>query len=335
MLGVPLQEVHRLATIYQLIEYATSVKPRALQVLLKDHDEAYYLDPDLYLTADISELSAELAASEGGLLVTPHFLTPPTPEAPLKEGHLLTVGIYNLGFCGVDRRAAEFLDWWCDRLRTQCLVEPLNGLFVDQKWVDIGADLFRGRALRHPGYNIGIGNLYERPLDREDGQLVVTTTGDPLRLFHFHAFDPDRPTELSTRFRWSTADVRQGNDTLDALCVEYADSLKAHARGLTIPDYPYNFDRKGKELSRQIRRAYRLDWEDHGRLPSPFLPDDEQEWASWRRSAWRRMGRSLVGDAAKSARLVLPEEAGRLMAKAPRLRARIRNDYVEDSGLWG
>ena len=77
---------------------------------------------------------------------------------------MLLVGVYNLGFCAVDRRAREFLDWWWSHLSNECLYDPLSGLFVDQKWMDIGSTLFEAGNFRHSGYNVGVANLPERPL---------------------------------------------------------------------------------------------------------------------------------------------------------------------------
>ena len=95
----------RLATIYDLVEMATAVKPLLLKALLADAEQAAYLDPDTYVTSPMVELSPDLDATDGGILLTPHFLDPVPPGAELTEGHLLTVGVYNLGFCAVDRRA--------------------------------------------------------------------------------------------------------------------------------------------------------------------------------------------------------------------------------------
>jgi hypothetical protein len=133
VLGLAHRDVLRLATIYDLVEMATAVKPLLLKALLADAEQAAYLDPDTYVTSPMLELSPSLAATEGGLLLTPHFLDPVPPDAELTEGHLLTVGVYNLGFCAVDRRALPFLDWWWGHLEHECLWEPLSGLFVDQK----------------------------------------------------------------------------------------------------------------------------------------------------------------------------------------------------------
>ncbi|HEX2896090.1 MAG TPA: hypothetical protein VHO29_18945 [Marmoricola sp.] len=336
VLGLPERELLEVATIYDLVEFATAVKPLLLKHLLGTDDAVFYLDPDTYLTSPMAELEAELAASEGGILLTPHFLEPLPQDAPTTEGHLLTVGVFNLGFCGVDRRALDMLEWWWAHLRRECLFDFLSGLFVDQKWMDIGNTLFRARSLRHYGYNVSVVNLHERPIVERDGRLTIATTGEPLRLFHFHAFDTDHPEELSTRHDGSTAHLRTESAALDVLCREYAEILLAQqARLDPAPPYAYAHDTRGRRISRQLRRAYRAECAEDSSLPSPFLAEEADEFEAWRRRAWKPEAREVVGDALKSLRMSLPEEYARIKGTFPGLASRLRGRYVRADGIWG
>ena len=222
LLGLPQRQMLNLAMGYDLVEFATAVKPLVLQNLLRESEAVVYLDPDTYVTSPMIELGPALEAS-AGILLTPHYLEPTPPGSQFSEGHLLHVGVYNLGFCAVNRNADEFLTWWWGHLRTECLHDPIAGLFVDQKWVDLGSVLFGAAGFQHYGYNVGVGNLHERRIAHDSDGYYIGSTGDRLRLFHFHAFDPNRPEELSTRFDASTAHLRADNEGLDALCKEYAD----------------------------------------------------------------------------------------------------------------
>lgn len=336
VLGLAERDLLKLATIYDLVEFATAVKPLLLKRLLETSPGAAYLDPDTYLTAPMVELPIDLAATVGGILLTPHFLEPVTdPDAMLQEGHLLNVGVFNLGFCAVDRRAIAFLDWWWGHLERECLWDPLSGLFVDQKWVDIGATLFQAGAWRHAGYNVSVANLHERPITQDDEGLVVSSTGDRLRLFHFHAFDTAHPEELSTRLIGSTSHLREQSRTLDGLCKEYAEILIAKEALLAkAPRYAYAADTSGKALSRQLRRAYRLSVDEDPTLPIPFLAEEAEAWALWRRSAWRTEAKELAGDAVKSVRLVLPEEYGRLKKHLPGVSSKLKAKLVRNQGIW-
>ncbi len=212
VLGLPERTVLELAMSYDLVEFATAIKPLLFKRLLGDADQVFYLDPDTYVVSPMAELSPALEASEGGILLTPHFLRPPPRDAEITDGHMLLVGVNNLGFGGFDRRSSDMLDWWWGHLRTECLYDPLAGLFVDQKWMDIGATLFQAASFRHAGYNVGVANLSERPLAQDADGYYIASNGDRLRLFHFHAFDSSTPEKLSVRFRHTNGERADGRE---------------------------------------------------------------------------------------------------------------------------
>lgn len=336
VLGLPERAVLELAAGYDLVEFATAVKPLLLKALLDETDQAVYLDPDTYVTAPMEELTPALQASAGGIVLTPHYLEP-TPEASdASEGHLLSVGVFNLGFCAVDRRAGGFLDWWWGHLKHECLHDPLSGLFVDQKWVDIGSTLFSATALQHYGYNVGISNLHERPLDLDTDGYYVASSGDRLRLFHFHSFDTSAPNELSRRFDTSSAHLRPKGTPVDLLCTQYASVLSGHERDLDLGGpYRWAADTSGRRIARPTRRVYRRQLAEHAAVPSPFVASEAKAYDAWRRSAWRHVTRDLVGDAAKALRCALPDEYARAKQRFPRVAGRLRSRYVDSNGIWG
>lgn len=336
-LGLPRRTLLDLAMVYGLVELATAVKPLLLKALLEENDQVVYLDPDTYLTSPMIELAPALQATAGGILLTPHFLRPTPPDADLTEGHMLLVGVYNLGFCAVDRRAGEFLDWWWSHLRHECLYDPLSGLFVDQKWMDIGSTLFQAGSFRHSGYNVGVGNLPERPLARDDDGYYNSSNGERLRLFHFHEFDSSAPEKLSRRFRHSSESFVQSNQALLELCQEYAEILGSFERSLpTAPPYPYSTDTRGRWISRQLRRAFRASSQADGSPPpSPFEPGEAVEYEKWRRRAWQPLARALLGDAAKCVRIVLPEEYDRVKKRFPKLADKVNSRFSGGTGMWG
>ena len=333
-LGLTEREVLDLATGYDLVEFATAVKPLLLKALLEDTEQVYYLDPDTYLTSPMVELSDALSASTGGILLTPHFLLPTPAERGKNEGHLLTVGVFNLGFCGVDRRAKDFLDWWWGHLKDECLYDPMAGLFVDQKWMDIGSTLWQAASLRHSGYNVGVTNLPERPLALDAEGFYNAANGERLRLFHFHAFDASTPEVLSKRFEHESDESLGDEAAIRALCKEYAELVVAHEQSLpAAPAYPYATDTRGKRLSRQLRRAYRAEALERP-LPSPFVPAEAEAFDAWRRHAWRPVARGLMVDTAKGARVILPEEYDRMRKRFPRLIEKVRPGFTKGVGAW-
>jgi hypothetical protein len=341
VLGLSRRAVFQLAMSYDLVEFATAVKPLLLQAMLQESEQVFYLDPDTYLTSPMVELSPALDASDGGILLTPHFLHSPPPDAEISDGHMLLVGVHNLGFCGVDRRAADFLDWWWGHLRTECLYDPLAGLFVDQKWMDIGSTLFQATTFRHSGYNVGVANLSERPLAEDDDGYLIASTGERLRLFHFHAFDSNTPEKLSVRYRHTTDNELQDDSVVLQLCKEYASILSFYEQGLPpAPPYPYAADTRGVRISRQLRRAYLRESlspasSSDQPLPSPFEGSEADAYERWRRRAWRPIARGLLSETAKCLRIVLPEEYDTMKKRFPRLANRLNDRFSGGTGMWG
>ena len=337
VLGLPHRRVLELAMEYDLVEFATSVKPLLLKALLRDAEQVFYLDPDTYLTAPMVELTPALEASAGGILLTPHYLHPVPADSEFSDGHMLLVGVNNLGFCGVDRRAGDFLEWWWGHLRTECRYDPLAGLFVDQKWMDIGSSLFQAASFRHAGYNVGVSNLSERPLGHDADGYFIASTGERLRLFHFHAFDSSSPEKLSMRFRHSSSNELPEDSAVLQLCKEYADVLMSYEQSLPpAPQYPYWRDSAGRSISSQTRRAYgRALASGETTLPTPFLESDAAAYEAWRRRARRLIARGLLDATAKCVRIVLPEEYANLKKRFPKLTDRLNDRFSGGSGLWG
>jgi hypothetical protein len=334
-LGLPERTVLELAMSYDLVEFATALKPLVFKALLRDHEQVVYLDPDTYLCSPLVELEPALQAAP--IVLTPHFLEPVPPGRLLSEGHLLSVGVYNLGFCAINRGAAAFLDWWWGHLRYECLHDWLSGLFVDQKWMDLGSVMFGASTLRHYGYNVGVGNLHERPIARDRDGYYIASSGDRLRLFHFHAFDPERPEGLYTRLRTTGRTAQIGDETLLELCRGYAAQVLAKRELLgPQPRYLYAHDTAGRRIPRRLRHAYRVAVrEDPGEVPSPFVPAEAAAYERWRRRAAPLAARLILSDLAKGLRYAVPEEYDQLKHRFPGLIARMRGRYLEESGLWG
>ena len=336
-LGLPRRTLLELVMSYDLVEFATAIKPLLFKQLLRDADQVFYLDPDTFVVSPMVELSPALEASAGGILVTPHFLRPPPRDAEISDGHMLLVGVNNLGFGGFDRRAAEMLDWWWGHLRTECLYDPLAGLFVDQKWMDIGATLFEAASFRHAGYNVGVANLSERPLAVDADGYYIASSGDRLRLFHFHAFDSSTPKTLSVRHRHTMEHELADESVVLDLCKEYAGVLIEYERSLPPADpYPYWFDTRGRRISRQLRRAYGREVQVSPLpLPSPFEPSEAAAYERWRRRAWRPIARGLIGETAKCARIVMPEAYEQVRKRFPALSSKLNERFSGGGGLWG
>lgn len=196
-IGLP--DAERMAAYYDVMEFSTAVKPWLLRTLLARPgiDSVSYLDPDIQVFSSLAKI--EEKALEHGIVLTPHFTAPlPRDGRQPSEEDILIAGTYNLGFIGLgaSEAADQLLDWWSERLENECLNDPANGHFVDQRWIDLvpgfWPDFF---SLRETAYNIAYWNLPTRTLEADGDDYKVD--GEQLRFFHFSGYDPRHPRDLS------------------------------------------------------------------------------------------------------------------------------------------
>jgi glycosyltransferase involved in cell wall biosynthesis/2-polyprenyl-3-methyl-5-hydroxy-6-metoxy-1,4-benzoquinol methylase len=222
-IGLP--DVERMAAYYDIMELSTAVKPWLLRTLLARPgvDSVSYLDPDIQVFAPLTKIEEE--AKRHGIVLTPHFTAPlPRDGRQPSEEDILIAGTYNLGFIGLGagETADALLDWWSARLENECLNDPANGHFVDQRWIDLAPgfwpDLF---LLRETTYNIAYWNLPTRTLETDGDDYKVD--GEPLRFFHFSGYDPRRPRELS---KHQNRVKMSADPALVRICDAYGELLK-------------------------------------------------------------------------------------------------------------
>jgi len=113
---------------------------------------------------------------------------------------MLRVGIYNAGLVavGTDSDALRFLDWWADRVRLYCYEAPEQGIFTDQKWLDLVPSFFQNvRFSRDIGLNVGPWRVSSESDFSESATGQFTFCGAPVRLMHMSRFNPAKPNLLS------------------------------------------------------------------------------------------------------------------------------------------
>ena len=277
-------EWHAMATAYEVMEFATAIKPKFLEFLLNDGSpSAIYLDPDIEVFSHLGGIEQELQKTS--IVLTPHCLHPiPRDGMETSEKTLRHAGIFNLGFIGVAQDGKDFLLWWHERLRTEAVVDLPNALFTDQRWIDFVPSLFPCSILRDPGLNVAYWNLHERSLSKENDAISVN--GEPLKFFHYSGFDPAAPW-LLTKHAGANPRVKITTDSLlQSLVTNYSGLLKAagHAEQKKVP-YGFDVAANGMPLDFLIRRAYHNWWKSYlgGEAPPPpdaFSPETLQ-FTSW------------------------------------------------------
>jgi glycosyltransferase involved in cell wall biosynthesis len=269
-----------MAARYELVELATALKPWLLRFLLgRGAPSVTYLDPDIQVFDSLSRL--EQLGSERGLVLIPHN-TVPIPSDGLRPSQMMIVqaGVFNLGYVtlGACRQTERLLDWWSDRLLHECRVDPANGYFVDQRWMDLVPGLVSDYAVvRDPEFNLAYWNLHAHELCWDGRRYTVD--GRPLAFFHFSGFDPDDPDGLS---RHQSRIRTEDHPAVARICREYAAALRAHGHGMTRSlAYGYGRLSDGTPWDGLLRGLFQLGEQRQELGRSPFEPGGEEEFRTW------------------------------------------------------
>lgn len=181
------------AFCHSIVELATAIKPFFMKKLLEreDCDQVLYLDPDMVVFSRLDDIINSL--TESNIILTPHQIAPETTLAAIMDNEISSLkhGIYNLGFVGVtnNEEGHRFAAWWASRIYHFCRSELHNGLFTDQRWIDLVPAFFDGVAIsKSPRHNVATWNLTTRTLSKTiDGHYFVDN--EPLGFYHFTGFD--------------------------------------------------------------------------------------------------------------------------------------------------
>lgn len=255
---------------YAIGDLCVALKPFAFQHLQQDAsaDTLLYLDPDTLVFAPMDAAWAALASHE--LLLTPRMRSPDPTQVGVPTNAPPCHGLYHPGLVGMGRgrSSEELLAWWCERVRTDCILDPAHGLALDWRLLDPVPLYFdRVGILEHPAHGVGHWNLHERQLSLAGEQVLVD--GHPLACFHFNGYEPEDPEYLvpgQPHHRLSDSPA-------------LAEACGAYARALAeAPSAPAGGDElclpNGIPASRALNRVV-LDCVRRGvSLPSPGLASD-------------------------------------------------------------
>jgi glycosyltransferase involved in cell wall biosynthesis len=265
---------------YTVLELSTAVKPWLLGHLMAAVDGPItYLDPDIQVFGSLERLDG--LAREHKLVLTPHC-TEPIPDDGRRPTQIdiMIAGIYNLGYVSLApcSEIEQLLEWWKDRLRRDCRVDPVYGYFVDQRWFDLTPGLMDDRAIvREPEYNVAYWNLHSRRLTRDGGSYAVN--GRPLAFFHYSGFDPDEPGVLS---RHQNRLSVEHDPVLAEILRQYAELAAGEGYG-TARNFPYSYDSlpDGTPLDPVVRQMF-AEAEETGELTaSPLTQAGADAFLAW------------------------------------------------------
>jgi len=287
---------------YNIIEFSTAVKPFFIEYIFKHHPvkQLLYFDPDILITNPLNKIQNLL--NTYSIVVIPHITSPISisdKELP-NEITFLQCGAYNLGFIGLSKteETLRFIQWWKERLLHYCLHDVQNGLFVDQKWIDMVPALFDGVfILKEPGYNVAYWNLQEKNFSDRNDKLMVNDM--PLYFFHFSGLEVDRIESISkylTRYRLSDfKELRRLFELYKELLIKNSyhvakiwpysygffdnskrirdiDRRKYWAMGEKVAKFGNPFETKGTRSFYEYLRRHRWKWTIHQKIISNIIP---------------------------------------------------------------
>jgi len=279
------------AFCHTIVELATAIKPFALARLLAEPGTAkvLYMDPD---TVSFSRLDDILAAlDEANLVLTPHQTRPEATLPAVMDNEICSLkhGIYNLGFVGVaaTETGREFADWWSRRLYHFCRADIPNGLFTDQRWIDLAPALFDGIAIMRSGrHNVAPWNLTTREVAL-DAEGRYTVDGEPLGFYHFTGFDSGDHRIMSLK-------NASGNAAVQKLVDWYAGETAVLAKDpLAKEPWAFGSYSDGTPISKAQRVVYRERVDLQAAFPDPF---DASGYLAWWNAQGKREYPALFDD---------------------------------------
>lgn len=190
-----------MSVYYDALELNTAVKPYVFRRLLSEPGvtSATYLDPDIFAFRPLDRVREGLGRAQ--LVLTPHLTRPLLGSAMPNDHAILRSGSYNLGFCSAraEPKVLELMSWWAERLQFDCRGDVKDGLFTDQRWMDLAPGFVDSLdVVREPVLNLAYWNFEGRTLAR--GPDGWTVDGAPCSSFTSQASTPRGRTSCpSTR----------------------------------------------------------------------------------------------------------------------------------------
>lgn len=256
------------AFTHAIVELATAIKPVALEMLLSRPDcrAVVYFDPDMVLFSRLDDLVEQLDSAD--ILLTPHQNRPESGLAEVMDNEISSLkhGIYNLGFIGVrlTPNGRQFARWWAERTYYFCQDDIPNGLFTDQRWMDLAPALFSGvEIMRNSRFNVAPWNLTTRRLSggAEAGYQV---DDKPLGFYHFTGFDSGAHHIMTGKYGPDNAAVAELVAWYRKTTAGLADSP------LSVLPWAYGHYADDRPIPRAHRLIYRCRHDLQLRYPDPF-----------------------------------------------------------------
>lgn len=146
-------------------------------------DSVLYVDNDIFFFEPFYNLYDYVGNS--GVWLTPHWRC----MNPFEDGHVFkdsfTDGMFNAGFVGASRAGKNILEWWAMANSFRCEKNRAEGLWDDQKYLDMLPIRFPNVAIvRHMGCNVAVWNKRDC-IRTAQGDKVLICGEYPIVFIHF------------------------------------------------------------------------------------------------------------------------------------------------------
>jgi hypothetical protein len=259
---------------YTAFELACALKPSVMHYCFEQHDarSVVYLDADMQLYGPLDELT-EIAPT-WSVVLTPHLLSPlPDDNLTPTCETFSRAGTFNGGFVAINgtQTGSNFLSWWKRRMKKSCVVRLNDGLFVDQRPLDLVPGMFDHVCVyRRPGFHLAYWNLFgQQVVEQGDGYRL--SSGQPVTLFHFSGIDlKNRKTLSRYQNRLSLKDY----PAVRSMLAQYILNLNAcEGRRYQKLEYGYAKMSDGTAISDVWRDVVRQEHELLADVSDPFNVD--------------------------------------------------------------
>lgn len=252
-------------------EAPCACKPRIIKYSMDKFPSEHhfiYIDSDVKVFSGFDKINNLL--NQYAIILTPHIL-----KEDEFEFVLYPCGAFNAGFLALNRsdEAIQFLNWWMKKVEENCYFEIENGLFVDQKWLDLVPAYYKGAyILKDPGYNVASWNLTERDLQ---GDLVrgVKANNHDLIFFHFSGI-----LRLKQDYHLHIRKFEKNNQSpVYSIINNYLEDLVSNGHNFG-KEIPWSYDRfsSGEVINNKSRVVYRRNIGKFSKIVNPFLKSNKR-----------------------------------------------------------
>jgi hypothetical protein len=268
------------AFCHTIVELSTAIKPFLMKKLMEQEDctGVVYIDPDIVVFSKLTEIVEGI--TNNSIVLTPHQTEPEVDLSGVIDNEICSLkhGTYNLGFVAVanSSEGKKFAKWWSDRTYNFCRDEIPNGLFTDQKWIDLVPAIFEGVKIeRSPRFNIATWNIRTRILSGaiQDGLFV---NGFPVGFYHFSGFDSGAHEMMAKIYAENQNLLFELINWYKVQCSLIAPLLEPYSS-----IWPYGQFDDGEKIALEMRYVYRERKDLQKFFKDPFDTNSESNFKKW------------------------------------------------------